>query len=394
MLKLGSSSDYMKLELIGEGTYGRVYKAKHVTTGEIVALKKIRLESHKEGFPITAVREIKLLRQMKHNNVIALREMVSGKSKDNQYKAAIDIYLVFEYMDHDLAGLMDTLGQLTIAQTKHLLRQLLEALTYCHRHLILHRDVKTSNILINSAGVLKVGDFGLSRLLGEESNVLMTSRVVTLWYRAPELLLGSQNYGPAVDMWSVGCILAEMLLTRPLIPGKDEFDQLFKIFQLCGTPTEKSWPELHQLPLWSKMRPAQTFPSVLKQALSRYDDEAVDLISRLLVLNPAGRESANDALNHDFFFRGVNDRQLDFSDIPSSHELHTKHKRKERYRILREEQLAGKAARPSKPASAPRSSDADGQALSPPEVDPTIPGSRALSSGAAGLASSYPPPRP
>ncbi|KAG4953115.1 hypothetical protein JHK85_039514 [Glycine max] len=211
---------FEKLEQIGEGTYGQVYMAKEIKTGEIVALKKIRMDNEREGFPITAIREIKILKKLHHENVIKLKEIVTD-TDGNKYKGGI--YMVFEYMDHDLTGLADRPGmRFTVPQIKCYMRQLLTGLHYCHVNQVLHRDIKGSNLLIDNEGNLKLADFGLARSFSNDQNANLTNRVITLWYRPPELLLGTTKYGPAVDMWSVGCIFAELLQGKPIFPGKDE----------------------------------------------------------------------------------------------------------------------------------------------------------------------------
>jgi cyclin-dependent kinase 12/13 len=221
---------FEKLEQIGEGTYGQVYMAKEIKTGEIVALKKIRMDNEREGFPITAIREIKILKKLHHENVIHLKEIVTspgrdrddqGKPDNNKYKGGI--YMVFEYMDHDLTGLADRPGlRFTVPQIKCYMKQLLTGLHYCHVNQVLHRDIKGSNLLIDNEGNLKLADFGLARSYSHDHTGNLTNRVITLWYRPPELLLGATKYGPAIDMWSVGCIFAELLNGKPILPGKTE----------------------------------------------------------------------------------------------------------------------------------------------------------------------------
>lgn len=192
---------------IGEGTYGQVYKASDKKTKEIVALKKVRLENEKEGFPITAVREIKILRQLNHENIVNLKEIVTDKKDVLDFrKDKGAFYLVFEYMDHDLMGLLESgLVDFNQHNIAHTMRQLLDGLNYCHRNHFLHRDIKCSNILMNNRGQIKLADFGLARLFSAEDKMRpYTNKVITLWYRPPELLLGEERYGPAIDVWSCG----------------------------------------------------------------------------------------------------------------------------------------------------------------------------------------------
>ena len=207
------------------GTYGVVYKARDLVTKQIVAMKKIRLEAEDEGIPSTAIREISFLKEVGNaDNIVILQDLVYQESR---------VYLVFEYMDMDLKKYMDTLPvdtKLPPELVSNFLRQLLDGLDYCHGHRIMHRDLKPQNLLIDRAGTLKIADFGLARAFGIPLRSY-THEIVTLWYRAPEVLLGCKQYAIAVDMWSVGCIFAEMAERKPLFPGDSEIDQIFKIFQ-------------------------------------------------------------------------------------------------------------------------------------------------------------------
>uniref|UniRef100_A0A452Z0U2 Protein kinase domain-containing protein n=1 Tax=Aegilops tauschii subsp. strangulata TaxID=200361 RepID=A0A452Z0U2_AEGTS len=301
-----------KLEQIGEGTYGRqVFMAKETETKEIVALKKIRMDNEREGFPITAIREIKILKKLHHQNVIQLKEIVTSPGPDrdeqgkqidgNKYKGSI--YMVFEYMDHDLTGLADKPGmRFTIPQIKCYMKQLLTGLHYCHINQVLHRDIKGSNLLIDNEGNLKLADFGLARSFSSDHNANLTNRVITLWYRPPELLLGSTKYGPAVDMWSVGCIFAELLNGKPILPGKNEPDQLTKIFELCGTPDELIWPGVTKMPWYNNLKPPRQLKRHVKDAFKHFDFHALDLLERMLTLDPSKRISANEALDSEYFW--------------------------------------------------------------------------------------------
>ncbi|GFQ03770.1 cyclin-dependent kinase c-1 [Phtheirospermum japonicum] len=313
-----SVESFEKLEQIGEGTYGQVYMAKEKRTGEIVALKKIRMDNEKEGFPITAIREIKILKKLQHENVIKLKEIVTSPGREgndqgnpdgNKYNG--NIYMVFEYMDHDLTGLADRPGlRFTVPQIKCYMKQLLTGLHYCHVNQVLHRDIKGSNLLIDNEGNLKLADFGLARSFSNDVNANLTNRVITLWYRPPELLLGATKYGPAVDMWSVGCIFAELLYGKPILPGKNEPEQLNKIFELCGTPDEVTWPGVSKIPC--------------------FDRHALDLLEKMLVLDPSQRISAKDALDAEYFW--TDPLPCDPKSLPkyeASHEFQTKKKRQQ-----------------------------------------------------------------
>eukprot|EP01116_Phalansterium_solitarium_P000656 TRINITY_DN1049_c0_g1_i6.p1 TRINITY_DN1049_c0_g1~~TRINITY_DN1049_c0_g1_i6.p1 ORF type:complete len:690 (+),score=137.65 TRINITY_DN1049_c0_g1_i6:123-2192(+) len=294
---------FEKLDQVGEGTYGKVYMAKNKETGEVVALKKIRMDNEKEGFPITAIREIKILKEINHPNIISLKEIVTSKPNKTNPRKAMSIYLVFEYMDHDLTGLiLANLWNPSESQRKCYMKQLLEGIHYCHANKILHRDIKGSNLLIDNKGQLKIADFGLARPFSEQKSNY-TNRVITLWYRPPELLLGEEAYGPAVDMWSVGCILAEMITGSAIFQGRDEVAQLEKIFKLCGTPDEASWPGVGKLPHSTTMRPKQIYKRCVRDVFKNFSPDALELLDQLLVLDPAKRMTAKDALDSNFFWR-------------------------------------------------------------------------------------------
>eukprot|EP00262_Sarcandra_glabra_P019788 TRINITY_DN7620_c0_g1_i1.p1 TRINITY_DN7620_c0_g1~~TRINITY_DN7620_c0_g1_i1.p1 ORF type:complete len:515 (+),score=85.81 TRINITY_DN7620_c0_g1_i1:227-1771(+) len=329
---------FEKLEQIGEGTYGQVYMAREIKTGEIVALKKIRMDNEREGFPITAIREIKILKKLHHENVIQLKEIVTspGPEKDeqgrpdgNKYKGSI--YMVFEYMDHDLTGLSDRPGmRFTVPQIKCYMRQLLTGLHYCHVNQVLHRDIKGSNLLIDNEGNLKLADFGLARSFSNDHNGNLTNRVITLWYRPPELLLGTTKYGPAVDMWSVGCIFAELLHGKPILPGKNEPEQLNKIYELCGAPDEVNWPGVSKIPWYNNFKPTRPMKRRVREVFKHFDRHALELLERMLTLDPSQRISAKDALDAEYFWNDP--LPCDPKSLPkyeSSHEFQTKKKRQQ-----------------------------------------------------------------
>ncbi|CCJ28913.1 unnamed protein product, partial [Pneumocystis jirovecii] len=241
---------YERIGQVGEGTYGKVYKARNRITNELVALKKIRMEYEKNGFPITAMREIKLLQSLRHPNVVCLLEMMVEKST---------VYMVFEYMDHDLSGVLSNPNfHFELSHTKHLCKQMLDGLEYLHHRGVLHRDIKGSNILLDNFGQLKLADFGLARYYHKKHNTAdYTNRVITLWFRPPELLLGATAYGPSVDIWSAGCIMIELFTKKPLFPGHDEIHQLELIYDMMGTPTHENWPTVNRLPWYELLKPAE-----------------------------------------------------------------------------------------------------------------------------------------
>ncbi|KAL1366647.1 hypothetical protein AAHE18_03G374700 [Arachis hypogaea] len=296
-----SVDEFERLNKIDEGTYGVVYRARDKKTGEIVALKKVKMEKEREGFPLTSLREINILLSFHHPSIVDVKEVVVGSSLDS-------IFMVMEYMEHDLKGLMEAMKQpFSQSEVKCLMIQLLEGVKYLHDNWVLHRDLKTSNLLLNNRGELKICDFGLARQYGSPLKPY-THLVVTLWYRAPELLLGSKQYSTAIDMWSLGCIMAELLSKEPLFNGKTEFDQLDKIFKILGTPNETIWPGFSKLPgvkvnfvkhqynLLRKKFPATSFTG--SPVLS---DAGFDLLNKLLTYDPEKRITAEAALNHEWF---------------------------------------------------------------------------------------------
>ena len=325
--KCRSVENYDKLNDIEEGAYGWVSRAKEISTGKVVALKRLKIDpKDRGGLPVTGPREIQILKDCDHRNVVQLREVVVGDdtTKIEKYVTRLllcqhtthanldlsSIFLVLEFLEHDLKSILEDMPEPFLAsEVKTLLQQLASGVSYLHANWILHRDLKTSNLLLNNRGQLKIADFGMARYVGDPPPAL-TQLVVTLWYRAPELLLGAARYTSAVDMWSVGCIFGELLTREPLLQGRNEVDELTKIFELCGIPTDESWPAFRRLPNARALRlPSATGGGNVK-ALTRSAVRArfplltaagVDLLNSLLALDPARRPTAGEMLAHEYF---------------------------------------------------------------------------------------------
>ncbi|KAK3039018.1 hypothetical protein RJ639_027503 [Escallonia herrerae] len=279
---------------IGQGTYSNVYKARDTMTGKIVALKKVRFDNLEPESVKFMAREILILRRLDHPNVVKLEGLVTSRM-------SCSLYLVFEYMEHDLAGLAASPGiKFTEPQVKCYMNQLLSGLEHCHNRHVLHRDIKGSNLLLDNAGVLKIADFGLASTFDPKHKQPMTSRVVTLWYRPPELLLGATDYGVGVDLWSAGCILAELLAGKPIMPGRTEVEQLHKIFKLCGSPSEDYWRR-SKLPHATIFKPQQSYKRCLAETFKDFPPSSLPLIETLLAIDPAERQTATAALKSEFF---------------------------------------------------------------------------------------------
>ena len=403
---------YQRLEQVGEGTYGQVYKAKCINTGRDVALKKIRVHhGGYKGLPTTAIREIKIMKQLQHKNMVELIEVLTSKGveyldeedcrddekrnreresekdkktsvsdhdslvidrsptknpkKDKLSDKNMDpregfkgnLFLVLEYVSHDLTGLMDMCFRFTEVQVKCIFRQLLDVLDYIHTNNYVHRDLKCSNILLTSSFQLKLADFGLARCLDASSFLFdnnsdetdlalqdLTNKVITLWYRPPELLLGETRYGTSVDIWSAGCILAELLLGRPIFTGKTEMEQLSLIFDLVGTPTENKWEGYSNLKLikTGAVAVGKSRSSTLRQkygSKNKMSSTAIDLLEKLLELDPTKRITAGRALTSRYFLTEPrapeNPEELGLVDLGTSggdghfHEFQTKKRRRE-----------------------------------------------------------------
>jgi cyclin-dependent kinase 2 len=285
---------YERIEKLGEGTYGVVYKAKDIYKNEIVAIKKIRLENEDEGMPSTAMREIAILKELNHPNIVHLKDVIYVPSEKK-------LSLIFEYLEHDMKKFMKTLtGPLNSDQVRSFSRQLFEGIIHCHNRRIIHRDLKPQNLLIDpNSGILKIADFGLARAFSVPIRTL-THEIETLWYRAPEVLLGQKEYSLGVDIWAIGCIFAELHERKPLFMGDSEIDQIFKIFQFHGTPNEKTWPGVSHIPDFKPSFPR--FKAVNPyESFKNMKPDAIDLLLKLISLDPAKRISAVEALKHPYF---------------------------------------------------------------------------------------------
>lgn len=330
-------TDYDVLGKLGEGTFGEVHRAKNRRTGAVVALKKILMHNEKDGFPITALREIKLLKLLSHPNILRLEEMAvehAQKSTDKRKRAIM--YMVTPYMDHDLSGLLENPDvHFTEPQVKCYMLQLLEGTRYLHDQHILHRDMKAANLLINNKGILQIADFGLARHYDEpvpqagsgagDARRDYTTLVVTRWYRPPELLLHLRKYTTAIDLWGVGCVFGEMLIGKPILAGDSDQKQLEIIFDLMGSPTEDNMPGWRSLPGAEGLIPRPR-PSTISQRFREYGSGAISLLNELLKLDWRRRINAVDALKHPYFRNAP--LPADASDLPSFEESHELDRRK------------------------------------------------------------------
>jgi cyclin-dependent kinase len=283
---------YTKIDLIGEGAYGKVYKVKHSDTGKIYAMKKLFFREEKEGLPSSAVREIAILNALNHINIVKLVEVIQIEKK---------LSLVFEFANQDLKKEIDTYNDgLDSIKIKTYLFQLLKGIQYLHDNKILHRDLKPANLLITDQGILKIADFGLSRCFAINTKNYI-SEVVTLYYRSPDVLLGNRNYLTSIDIWSIGCIFAEMAHGKPLFYANQEIDQLKRIFRILGTPSESNWPEAFNLPDWNPDKFEVYQCQSLSKFVTKLDNNGMDLLGKMLMMNPERRVSVTGALNHPYF---------------------------------------------------------------------------------------------
>lgn len=291
---------FKMLEKIGEGTYGSVFKAEDNITGKIVAIKKIKINYEDEGVPATAMREISLLKECDHQNVIKLHEILNSKTM---------LFLVFDCLDMDLRAYLKRYGpfkeRLGLSRASY---QCLAAIEHCHNHRILHRDLKPQNVLLDVATMrFKLADFGLARAFSVPLKVY-THEVVTLWYRAPEILLGQQRYACPTDVWSVGAIIAEMATGQALFPGDSEIDTLFRIFRLLGTPNDEVWRGVSTLRDYKTRFPnwQDTGLADVRKNGPALGDSGIALLKLCLAYDPASRPAARRLIRHDYVTKDAN----------------------------------------------------------------------------------------
>jgi cyclin-dependent kinase 12/13 len=412
---VGSITCYEALEQVGEGTYGYVFRAIDKRDSSTVALKRMIIHKDFLGFPLCAVREIKFLKSLHHKNIVLLKDVAVSKAAEhtdkfvkagNQQPGAdekdqpkdhgaleeasrvlsrcANLYLVFEYVEHDLGGLIDAKYKFSPRVIKSIMKQLFDVLEFLEGRNILHRDIKSSNILISNLHQVKLADFGLARstlsvACGHEGRMNLTNNVVTMWYKAPELLLGSTRYSYSIDMWSAGCVLAELELGRPLFPGKSEPEQIDLICKTMGTFSEESWSELQTLPNYESLFKAlPRYSNSLKNYScngQRISDGALLLLERVLVANPAKRCSAYNALGNRYFSQAPQ-APVDPTDLPpllatneSLHEFQTKQKRRAKEKEKAEEAASAAATARTEGCKAAFVEDAKvGGAFLPPTV--------------------------
>lgn len=305
---------YKRLHKIGAGSFGEVYCG-CTARGAARALKTVRVSggASLQGFPNTALREVRALRELSHANIVRLYDVVASGSA---------VVLVMELMVCDLAQLLrGSAAPLSELRAKRYAAQMLDGLTYMHSRCILHRDLKPSNLLLSPTGVLKIADFGLARVHDDrkqqnggkvgEDGTSYTHQVATRWYRAPELLFGARHYGTGVDLWAAGCILAELLNHAPLFPGENDINQIYRVLQVLGQPTVEAWPEVTSLPDFNKISFPDLAPVPFHHVLPGATDTAVALARSLLTYNPKERAAAATARAHAWFFTSPCEAEAD-----------------------------------------------------------------------------------
>ena len=314
-------------QLLGAGTFGVVYQA--FDGGTPVALKKIKMERQSQGFPVTSIREMKILKIVKHPNIVQLLDVIAffkteqDNSEDKYSGKGIsdgDVFMVFEYVDYDLYGLLKSPSvRLTTLHIKSYMQQLLRGVDHMVRSSVLHRDIKSANILVTRDNVIKIADWGLSKFYKDQAR--MTKEVCTLWYRAPELLMGTRNYGPEIDMWSVGCIFGEIVARQAILPGDTVLRQLELVQHLCGTPTGDLLKKYQAMIDWEQYQFTTVHSPKLRRRFESFDRMGVSLLERMLCMDPAERISADRALGDEFFLLEEVGGTKKLLEIPPPHIL-------------------------------------------------------------------------
>uniref|UniRef100_A0A8C5GS99 non-specific serine/threonine protein kinase n=1 Tax=Gouania willdenowi TaxID=441366 RepID=A0A8C5GS99_GOUWI len=282
---------YTTFKQLGDGTYGSVLLGRSNETGELVAIKRMKRKFHSWDECLN-LREVKSLKKLNHVNVVKLKEVV----RENDH-----LYFVFEYMKENLFQLMKEREEKMFSEheIRNILFQVLSGLAFVHKHGYFHRDMKPENLLCMGPELVKIADFGLAREI--RSQPPYTDYVSTRWYRAPEVLLKSSSYSSPIDMWAVGCIMAELYTLRPLFPGNSEVDEIFKICQVLGTPYKSDWPEGFNLATSTNFRFPKCDPSNLRSLIPNASDEAIALMNDMLQWDPERRPSAAQALRYPYF---------------------------------------------------------------------------------------------
>ncbi|GMM52037.1 cyclin-dependent serine/threonine protein kinase [Starmerella bacillaris] len=325
---------------LGEGTFGQVYQGTFKPNGTAVALKEIIVHERDEGIPITALREIKIMKALKHPNVLHILDMAvkKGDKSRSDKKTLSTYYMVMKYMDHDLCGLLHNKSvRFTLSHIKLYMSQLLQGMEFLHDQQYMHRDIKSANVLVGNDGSIKIADFGLARKYYEAppsstethpAERKYTPKVVTRWYRPPELLLGEQFYTPAIDMWGIGCIFGEFFKRQVIMPGSSDTDQIQQVFKLLGSPSEKNMPNYSILPFTKEIMPIPQYPRAFDNVFNNVPTEARDLLAGFLCYDPMRRLTAKGALKHTFFTEGVQAADpKDLPSFPSSREMDVRRKR-------------------------------------------------------------------